>query len=65
MAAITAEMGAPTCLAQTAHVPSGLNHFAEAAEILKDFAFEENRGDTLIVKEPIGVCGFITPGTGR
>ena len=25
------------------------------------FKFEEDRGPTLIVKEPIGVCGFITP----
>ncbi|MDP3658929.1 aldehyde dehydrogenase family protein, partial [Phenylobacterium sp.] len=25
------------------------------------FEFEEDRGATMIVKEPIGVCGFITP----
>ena len=29
--------------------------------VLKDYAFEEQRGATLIKKEPIGVCGFITP----
>jgi aldehyde dehydrogenase (NAD+) len=29
--------------------------------ILKDFAFESVRGTTLIAKEPVGVCGFITP----
>ncbi len=29
--------------------------------MLKNFAFEEQRGATLIVKEPIGVCGLITP----
>jgi len=28
---------------------------------LKDFKFEELRGPTMIRKEPIGVCGFITP----
>ena len=29
--------------------------------MLKNFEFEEQRGATLIVKEPIGVCGLITP----
>jgi aldehyde dehydrogenase (NAD+) len=29
--------------------------------VLKDYEFEERRGSTLIAKEPIGVCGFITP----
>ena len=29
--------------------------------MLKNFKFEEQRGATLIVKEPIGVCGMITP----
>jgi len=28
---------------------------------LKDFQFEEKRGNTIIRKEPIGVAGFITP----
>ena len=34
---------------------------ATAINILKDFKFEEDRGTTMIVKEPIGVCSFITP----
>ena len=29
--------------------------------MLKNFEFEEQRGAALIVKEPIGVCGLITP----
>ena len=29
--------------------------------MLKNFQFEEDRGSTRIVKEPIGVCGLITP----
>src|SRR5690606_24914789 len=48
-------------LAQRAQVPAGMGHLATAANILKDFKFEEDRGSTVIVKEPIGVCGFITP----
>jgi aldehyde dehydrogenase (NAD+) len=30
-------------------------------QVLKTYKFEERRGTRLIVKEPIGVCGFITP----
>jgi len=59
--AVTEEMGAPASLAQRAQVPIGMAHLATAAEVLKTFKFEEDRGPTKIVKEPIGVCGFITP----
>jgi aldehyde dehydrogenase (NAD+) len=59
--AVTEEMGAPASLAQRAQVPVGMGHLAAAAEILKTYAFEEDRGTTMIVKEPIGVCGLITP----
>jgi aldehyde dehydrogenase (NAD+) len=59
--AVTEEMGAPASLAQRAQVPAGMGHIATAAQILKDFEFEEDRGATMIVKEPIGVCAFITP----
>jgi aldehyde dehydrogenase (NAD+) len=59
--AVTEEMGAPASLAQRAQVPAGMGHLATAAQILKDFKFEDDRGPTLIVKEPIGVCAFITP----
>ena len=59
--AVTEEMGAPASLAQRAQVPIGMGHLATAVSVLKDFKFEEDRGPTLIVKEPIGVCSFITP----
>ena len=59
--AVTEEMGAPATLAQRAQVPIGMGHLAAAAQILKDYKFEEDRGTTMIVKEPIGVCSFITP----
>jgi aldehyde dehydrogenase (NAD+) len=60
-AAITEEMGAPGWLAVNAQAPSGGGHFAIAMQTLKNFSFEEDRGGTMIVKEPIGVAGFITP----
>ncbi len=60
-AAVTEEMGAPANLAAKAQVPAGLGHISYAAQALKDYKFEDDRGRTFIVKEPIGVCGFITP----
>ena len=60
-AAITEEMGAPKGLAGGFQVGLGTGHLSTAIEVLKHFKFEEQRGATLIVKEPIGVCGMITP----
>ena len=59
--AITEEMGAPASLAQRAQAPIGIAHIATGIAVLKNFQFEEDRGPTRIVKEPIGVCGLITP----
>jgi aldehyde dehydrogenase (NAD+) len=59
--AVTEEMGAPGWLAQGAQTAFGAGHFVTAIEVLKTYKFEERRGATLIVKEPIGVCGCITP----
>jgi aldehyde dehydrogenase (NAD+) len=58
---ISMEMGAPLSLARKAQVPAGLAHLLEAAKVLEHFEFEELKGSTLMRKEPIGVCGFITP----
>lgn len=60
-AAISTEMGAPAALAQTAQAGSGVGHLKTALAVLKNYAFEEPRGTTRLVKEPIGVCGLITP----
>ena len=59
--AISTEMGAPITLAQKAQAATGIGHFKTALRILKDYAFEEVRGTTLLRKEAVGVCGFITP----
>ena len=59
--AITEEMGAPAWLAQRAQAAIGIGHLSTAIEVLKNYKFEEDRGSTRIAKEPIGVCGFITP----
>ncbi len=60
-AAIMEEMGAPWKLAQRAQAASGPQHLGAALEALQTFEFEEIRGTTAIVKEPIGPCALITP----
>jgi aldehyde dehydrogenase (NAD+) len=59
--AITEEMGAPAMLAQRAQAAVGIGHLQAAIGVLREYEFESKRGSTLIRKEPIGVCGFITP----
>ena len=59
--AIREEMGAPKELAAGAQAYCGLGHLQEAAKILKTFKFEEDLGPHRVFKEPIGVCGLITP----
>lgn len=59
--AISDEMGAPMKFALNAQAGSGLGHFAATLAVLKDFAFEEMIGTTQVRREPIGVCGLITP----
>ncbi|WHU45549.1 aldehyde dehydrogenase family protein [Gordonia sp. L191] len=60
-AAVTEEMGAPAGLSKAAQVPIGLGHLTTAAATLPTYSFGEDRGSHRIVKEPVGVCGFITP----
>ncbi len=58
---ITSEMGAPSWLSKAAQAATGIGHLNETIKILKDYEFSESRGTTQIVREPVGVCGFITP----
>jgi aldehyde dehydrogenase (NAD+) len=58
---ISQEMGAPMWLAQVAQATAGLGHFMTTREVLANFEFESQLGDNLVVREPVGVCGLITP----
>jgi aldehyde dehydrogenase (NAD+) len=58
---ISLEMGAPISLSRAAQAPAGLAHLSEMVKVLGHFKFEELKGTTLMRKEPIGVCGLITP----
>ena len=59
--AVSLEMGAPLTLARQAHAVADLSHLKQAAQVLASYAFDEVVNRTLIAREPIGVCGLITP----
>jgi aldehyde dehydrogenase (NAD+) len=58
---ISQEMGAPVWLAQAAQAVAGLAHLGTARAVLADFEFDKPMGSTLLVREPVGVVGMITP----
>jgi aldehyde dehydrogenase (NAD+) len=55
------EMGAPIGFAKEAQAFVGQGHFQALIDVFENFEFTEKRGTTRVVKEPIGVCGLITP----
>jgi aldehyde dehydrogenase (NAD+) len=60
-AAISDEMGAPLAFAEKFQVGAGLGHIVSTLDILKTYEFEEPLGSAMIVREPVGVVGMITP----
>jgi aldehyde dehydrogenase (NAD+) len=59
--AISLEMGAAIGFARSSQVPFAAAHVRVAREVLGDYSFQKMHGTTAIVREPIGVCGLITP----
>lgn len=59
--AVSAEIGAPIGLARNAQAAAALMHLEATLKSLESFVFEEQRGMTRVVREPIGVAGLITP----
>jgi len=59
--AMTLEMGAPITFATQRQATIALFHFEEAARVLASYRFEERHGAGIVLREPIGVCGLITP----
>jgi betaine-aldehyde dehydrogenase len=58
---IAQEVGMP--LKMSGRIQAGLPiaNFANYAKLLKDFVFEQRVGNSLVVREPVGVVGAITP----
>ncbi|MBL8583978.1 MAG: aldehyde dehydrogenase family protein [Rhizobiaceae bacterium] len=59
--AVSAEMGAPIKWAREAQAWAGQAHMEATIKALETYEFSEKRGNTMVVKEPIGVCALITP----
>ena len=58
---MTQEMGAPMTVSTQRQATVALFHFEEAIRVLEGFEFEWAEGVGRIRREPIGVCGLITP----
>ena len=58
---IATEVGMPLKLAAMIQVGLPSAQVGNYAQILRDFRFEEEIGHSLVVREPIGVVGCITP----
>ncbi|MBI5275774.1 MAG: aldehyde dehydrogenase family protein [Burkholderiales bacterium] len=58
---ISLEMGAAIATARAAQVPVAAEHLRVARDLVTEYPFVTHRGDTAIVREPIGVCALITP----
>lgn len=59
--AMTAEMGSPLTFSDQVQAGVAVYHFIEMIRVLKTYDFERMMGTTMIRREPIGVCGLITP----
>jgi len=62
--AMSKEMGSPIDYAISTHAASGQSHLEDFILRLKEFNFEEHfnsESNNHIAREPIGVCGLITP----
>lgn len=59
--AMTSEMGSAISFARASQTPLAIAHVRAAVETLATYDFIVQKGPTAIVREPIGVCGLITP----
>ena len=59
--AISKETGMAKWLSQLVQVGLPITSFNQAAALAESYQFEEQRGNSLIVREPVGVVACITP----
>ena len=59
--AIAREVGMPIKLAKMIQVGGPIFNWGNAAKVARGFLWEEKVGNSLVVREPIGVVGCITP----
>lgn len=65
---LTCELGCPRWFAEMAHVPMPLKVLRGAADLIERYSWEQTRDDgalrSLIVRQPAGVVGAVTPWNG-
>ena len=59
--AISRETGMTTFLSKLVQVGLPINSFKQASAIAEKYQYEREVGNSLVVREPIGVVGCITP----
>ncbi|WP_058546811.1 aldehyde dehydrogenase family protein [Pseudomonas fluorescens] len=59
--ALSLEMGAAIGFARAMQVPLAAEHVRVARDVLSTYSFQKIEHGTAIQREPIGVCGLITP----
>ncbi len=58
---VTREAGMPKWLSLMVQAGLPINSFAQAAAVAETYEYETTVGNSLVVKEPVGVVGCITP----
>jgi acyl-CoA reductase-like NAD-dependent aldehyde dehydrogenase len=58
---IAQEVGMPLKMASRIQAGLPIANFANYAKLVKEFSFESRVGNSLVVREPVGVVGAITP----
>lgn len=65
---LTEELGCPIWFSEKAHVPNPVRHLRYYADLIQAKSFDDLRTDgtntSLVVEEPVGVVGAITPWNG-
>jgi aldehyde dehydrogenase (NAD+) len=58
---VTREAGMPKWLSLMVQAGLPINSFTQAGQLAETYKYEETVGNSLVVKEPVGVVGCITP----
>jgi betaine-aldehyde dehydrogenase len=65
---LTSELGCPLWFSERAHVPNPIRHLRYYADLIAERSFDDARSDgannSIVVEEPVGVVGAITPWNG-
>ncbi|MFI8854525.1 aldehyde dehydrogenase family protein [Streptomyces sp. 891-h] len=58
---VTAELGSPLTLSRKVHAAVPIAVCGSYAELAAEYAFEQETGNSRVLREPVGVVGAITP----